>query len=563
MLVCRATTVTDVRIGVWCQMLSGRCRRYFLRGGGGWPAWLLTGRDGSSAGHDIRRRAALILAVAAAAAASMAVLTSASAAPARPAGGAQRLAAGNPWSRAQEVPGTAALNKGPHEARITSVSCASAGNCSAGGFYTTEYNATGSSTQQAFVVSEVHGRWRKAETVPGTAGLDNGHEAEITSVSCASAGNCAAGGYYGSDGSLSGIRAFVVSEVHGRWRKAHTLRQGDGALINSVSCASAGNCSAGGSYGVEDSGNAEAFTVSEVHGRWQKAEIVPGSFRYNDGGDARITSVSCASAGNCIAGGYFTTVSRGDTYRQEAIVVNQVHGTWQNLEEVPGTAAVNIGENAQTTSVSCSSAGNCSAGGSDGSPSGIQAFVVSEVHGSWRTAEVVPGTAALDKGGSAQITSVSCASAGNCSAGGSYTTAYNAAGSTQQAFVVTEVHGRWRTAEEVPATAALNKAGIAQITSVSCASAGNCSAGGSYAGGYYPKGGYFPNGRQKIQAFVVSEVHGRWQRAEEVPGTAALSNRRGAQITSVSCGSAGHCSAGGSYAVSKHGSTQAFVVSRK
>jgi hypothetical protein len=131
-----------------------------------------------------------------------------------------------------------------------------------------------------------------------------------------------------------------------------------------------------------------------------------------------------------------------------------------------------------------------------------------------------------------------------------------------QAFVVTEVHGGWRTAEEVPGTAALSKAGIAQITSVSCASAGNCSAGGTYAAGYYPKGG-LPGWETKIQAFVVSEVHGRWRRAEELPGTAALSNRRGAQITSVSCGSAGHCSAGGSYDVSRHGNTQAFVVNRK
>src|SRR5260370_4008900 len=36
----------------------------------------------------------------------------------------------------------------------------------------------------------------------------------------------------------------------------------------------------------------------------------------------------------------------------------------------------------------------------------------------------------------------------------------------------------WHTAIEVPGTAALNQRGDAQITSVSCTSAGNCSAGG-------------------------------------------------------------------------------------
>jgi hypothetical protein len=85
-----------------------------------------------------------------------------------------------------------------------------------------------------------------------------------------------------------------------------------------------------------------------------------------------------------------------------------------------------------------------------------------------------PGTAALDKGNAAAV-SLSCASAGNCSAGGFY---HDGAGH-QQAFVVNQVNGAWGTAEEVPGTAALNK-GNAAIGTVSCAPAGTCSAGGSY-----------------------------------------------------------------------------------
>ena len=77
---------------------------------------------------------------------------------------------------------------------------------------------------------------------------------------------------------------------------------------------------------------------------------------------------------------------------------------------------------------------------------------------------------------------MSCASAGNCSAGGYYTDSSG----HQQAFVVSEVNGTWRNAMEVPGTAALNKGGDAQVTSVSCASAGNCSAGGCYVDGSAP-----------------------------------------------------------------------------
>src|SRR5438552_1709667 len=92
----------------------------------------------------------------------------------------------------------------------------------------------------------------------------------------------------------------------------------------------------------------------------------------------------------------------------------------------------------------------------------------------WGTAEEVPGTAALNRGGFAVITSVSCAAAGNCSAGG----VYRDSSGNQQVFVVSQVSGTWHTAIEVPGTAALNRGGGAVILSVSCGSAGNCSAGG-------------------------------------------------------------------------------------
>jgi hypothetical protein len=84
--------------------------------------------------------------------------------------------------------------------------------------------------------------------------------------------------------------------------------------------------------------------------------------------------------------------------------------------------------------VSCASAGNCSAGGTYSSNRGWQAFVVSQVNGTWGTAEEVPGTAVLNDGDRAAINSVSCASAGNCSAGGSY---HDFSGNIQ-AFVVSQ-----------------------------------------------------------------------------------------------------------------------------
>src|SRR5215469_1644917 len=214
------------------------------------------------------------------------------------------------------------------------------------------------------------------------------------------------------------------------------LNQGGSAAVNAVSCASAGDCSAGGAY-RDGSGHFQAFVAGEVSGTWGTAIEVPGTAGLNQGGGARVTSVSCASAGDCSAGGFYTSAS-GD---QKAFVVSETHGTWGAAEEVPGTGAANQG-NAQTTSLSCTSAGDCSAGGFYPTPKREAAFAVGERNGTWGRAIEVPGTARLNGGDEAEIASVSCASAGNCSAAGHYLDSND----FFHAFVVSERNSTWGTA---------------------------------------------------------------------------------------------------------------------
>src|SRR5215468_4716548 len=127
--------------------------------------------------------------------------------------------------------------------------------------------------------------------------------------------------------------------------------------------------------------------------------------------------------------------------------------------------------------------------------------------GTWGNATNVPGLAALGKGGDVLV-SVSCGSPGNCSAGGEYVIA---SGHTRP-FVVSQTHGRWGTAIEVPGIAALTAYGAA-IDSVSCGSVGNCSA----AGGYRDRASHF-------QVFVVNQSKGTWGKAQQIPGTGALNS---------------------------------------
>jgi hypothetical protein len=381
------------------------------------------------------------------------------------------------WHAAVEVPGTAALNKG--FAQVNAVACTSAGNCSAGGFYVNDNG------DQAFVVKEVDGVWHKAIEVPGSAALNSGGYAGLTSVSCGSPGNCTAGGFYLAG--TTSYQPFVVSEVNGTWHNAIRVpgivsspaggHVGPTAQVTSVSCASAGNCSIGGSY--YDSSHIQAFVGSEVNGIWRKAVKVPGTATLNQG-DAQVNSVSCGSAGNCSAGGWYTD-SAGS---EQLVVVNEVNGTWHRAIEVPGTAALNQGDYARISSVSCGSAGNCSAGGWYTDSSSLDdPLVVSEVNGTWHNAIRVPGMTALTQHIFGQVTSVSCGSTGNCSAGGWYTDSSDLV----QPFVVNEVNGTWQNAVRVPGITTLNQGDDAVINAVSCGSASNCSALGSYtdSSGHY------------------------------------------------------------------------------
>ena len=63
------------------------------------------------------------------------------------------------------------------------------------------------------------GAWRAAIEVPGTGGLNKGGNADVDSVSCASAGNCAAGGLLPM--ARGHMQGFVASETQ------RTLARGD------------------------------------------------------------------------------------------------------------------------------------------------------------------------------------------------------------------------------------------------------------------------------------------------------------------------------------------------
>jgi hypothetical protein len=268
-----------------------------------------------------------------------------------------------------------------------------AGDCGAGGYYNDR-----SGYAAGFVASERNGVWGRASEVPGLAALTRRGYAAVRSVACPSAGGCAAAGTYGSN---SNERGFVASQRRGVWGRAmdvpglRALNTGRFATINSLACASAGNCAAGGSY-TDASDDEQAFVVSERGGVWGRALEVPGLGGLNAGGNARVSSVSCASAGNCAVGGsYQNRYGRGLGFLSD-----ERHGTWGRTFEVAGLGALetrqraNVG--AEVVSVSCPSAGNCTAGGYyEDNADSLHGFVVSERGEAWGRAFQLPGLSAL------------------------------------------------------------------------------------------------------------------------------------------------------------------------
>ena len=438
------------------------------------------------------------------------------------------------WSAAIEVPGTAALNVGNDGAYadVEAVSCATPGNCAAGGYFTNQWGGW-----EAFVVDETNGTWGTAVAVPGAT--------EVTSIACATAGNCVAGG-------VGGYSAVVVNEVDGSWGTAQelpgmsSLNKGGDAAVTSISCATAGNCAAGGTY-FDTTGTWQAFVANETDGTWGTAIKVPGTAALNLGNEARTYSVSCGTAGNCAAVGSYADASGFG----HAFVVDETNGTWGTAVKVPGATDLENGGSSYLTSVSCAAAGNCTAGGFFGnfndSGGNGQPFVVDETSGTWGTAIEVPGADSLNYG-DAQVQSVSCGTVGNCAAGGFYT---DAAGITQ-VFVVDEKDGSWANAIELPGTAGLNSGSLQdRLKTISCGAAGACVAAGYYGTDDISAGGY--------HAFVASESNGTWGKAIEVPGTATLNSGNGASVSSASCVSPHDCAVGGEYRDAS-GDFQAFVA---
>jgi hypothetical protein len=384
---------------------------------------------------------------------------------------------GGTWGKAVTIP---APTPSATSSFANSLSCGAPGNCVAGG----SFSVTGS-PDKGFVASEENGTWDSASAVSGGATFS-----DTITVACASAGNCAAGGFI-ADHSGAAVQPFVMDEKNGAWGLAQLVPglaglKASGGTTQAISCASPGNCGAVGTY-TDASANSQVFVVDERNGTWRTALPVP-EMSMLKATSSFAHSVSCASPGNCTVGGTYTDEQK----KEQVFIEDEVNGTWGTPQQVPGTGALNVLGIARVNQVSCATAGNCAAVGFYTDRNGLRhAFAADEKAGTWQAVRTLAGAGTLSKGGASAAEDVSCASPGNCAASGWWDA--NSDGG-QQAFTASEVNGAWGKARVVPGSAALNKDKTADALSVSCSSPGNCAAGG-----------YYFDSRDNQNAFLVDE----------------------------------------------------------
>lgn len=396
------------------------------------------------------------------------------------------------WSRAAAIPSLSHAAGSETESQLLGVSCPQSGSCAAVGF-AGEHGVevalfaglepisplVASAKLQPFVVTEHNGAWAAASTpaLPEGAEVD---KALLMSLSCTAPGECVAVGEYEPKGTNEEL-PFAAFEVGGEWSRADAVplpgnaERGEKqhALLQSVSCVAAGDCTAVGGYEAEGE-VFEGMAISESAGAWGPATEIAGSASHTF-----LRSVSCTGGGSCTAVGYGQGSSPADP--TSALAVSESAGVWgPSVEVAPLPSAAEAGQLLE--SVSCVAPGSCVAVGGDQLKSEgkneVLPIAVEQTGGTWGPAQKVTSPQGGGEKEFALLVSVSCPSAGSCAAGGLDVVPLERGSVRYGAVTASDDGGEWSLEEpQLPPEASSL---LSAASSVSCAPAGSCLGTGFY-----------------------------------------------------------------------------------
>jgi Fibronectin type III domain len=394
-----------------------------------------------------------------------------------------------------------------------------------------------------------------AETVPlpsGAAAASAANHA-LLSTTCPAAGDCVAVGWYvDTSGNHQGL---IETESNGTWSAQQanlsglpSVQSNPAVYIDAVACTSTGNCVATGNYS-DSSGKQQGLIETESNGSWSASELDTSQLPSLKSSSPGITlgSISCPSAGSCVAVGYYYDSSSDE----QGLIATQGSGGWSGHEANLSALSPFSSPGINLDDVACVSAGNCAAVGQyRDAGNHYQGLLETDVNGTWTAGEVnLSHEPSVATSGSADLQSVSCPAAGACTAVGYYQDSTD----TYQPLVMSQSGGVWQPAGE--ATIPANAAGetVSQldlyVNSVSCASAGNCTAVGTYDA----------TSANDIEGLELTESNGSWATGVETVLPGAVGSNPYVWLASVACASAQHCVAAGAY-VGSDGNNQALIA---
>ena len=432
--------------------------------------------------------------------------------------------------------------------QLQGVTCVSPGNCVAVG----QLGVSGGGV--ALIDVERAGTWSYASApTPGDASSASPNN-ELTAVSCASTTSCVAVGYFAATAGSTGQQALIEVYAAGSWTGiAAPLPAGASTspqnALDAVSCPSAGDCVAVGSY-LDASGSQQALLDVEVAGSWTSSVApLPADADHLQGNNT-LDAITCTAIGTCAAVGSYVNSNPSSTCPNkdclQALLEVATAGLWTAVAApLPPDASGSPQNGDSLAAVTCTSATSCVAVGSYvDTGANTRPLLDVEVSGTWAAviapipadASAMPVTDAL--------TSVSCVSLGNCVAVGQY----DNAAENPEGLIETETGGAWTSATSpVPADANLAQPDVL-LSSVSCSTLTSCVAVGSY--------GVPPIRNLSPAALLVAEVDGEWMAGTvDLPGDASASQPYSAMnqvtcVTTWSCVAVGlYVDTGGAYQV--------------
>jgi hypothetical protein len=392
---------------------------------------------------------------------------------------------GTAWA-AQAVPAPA----GATQPALKGLSCISADFCEAVGTYV---NSSGETVSFA---AQWNGSSWSDQATPSPAGST---QSDLSGVSCTAANNCEAVGSY-NDSSGNGWAA--ADGWNGTTWSVQTVPASAGIVatyLQGISCPSAGFCEAGGGgLRVPD----YVTLAAQWNGTSWSSQVPPDPAGAISG---RLNAVSCLSASFCEAVGY-TSVTTAAAPLAEAW-----NGTSWSIQTVP---APSVSYDDVLYGVSCAAATACEAAGAYSGKKFARAVVLAEGWNgtAWRLQSPVQPIGATTN----SLGAVSCVSAADCEAVGSYTSTPGDTVPLAEAW-----HGTsWKVQSTPKPKASTDPLGT--LSGVSCVTASFCEAVGAANG--------------SSAAFAEKWTGTAWQR-QSAPGKGPLA--------AVSCVSASFCEAVG------------------